>query len=70
MKPMDEFQAFKVSSLAHVINEYIRNRDFGYAHETINESIEEWKKRRNYELLCNEAQIMTEIILNDNLIYR
>ena len=63
MKSMDEFQELNVSSLAHAINEYVRNRDFGYAHEMINESIEQWKEKVNYELLCDEAQIMAELMI-------
>jgi hypothetical protein len=56
---MDDFHRFKVSSLAHTINEYIRNREFELAHETIDKSIEQWKEKVNYQLLCDEAQIMT-----------
>jgi hypothetical protein len=59
---MDDFQEFNVSSLAHTINEDVRNREFGSAHETINESIEQWKEKVNYELLCAEAQIMVELM--------
>lgn len=43
MKSMDTLRKFKISSLAHVINEDVRNRGFDCAHETINESIEERK---------------------------
>ncbi len=64
---MDDFHRFKVLSLAHAINEDVRNREFGYAHETINESIEQWKDTVNYVLLCAEAQIMTELMSRDNL---
>ncbi|GJQ60834.1 MAG: hypothetical protein D8M57_08285 [Candidatus Scalindua sp. AMX11] len=70
MKPVDKFRKFQVSGLARMINEDVRNGEFASAHETINGSIGEWKTRDNYELLCNEAQIMAELILNDNLIYR
>ena len=67
MNLMDDFQRFKVSSLAHAINEDVRNNEFGYAHETINESIKQWKEKVNYELLCTEAQIMAELISCDNV---
>ncbi len=59
---MDELQEFHVSNLAHAINEYVRNREFGFAHETISESIEQWKEKFNFELLCAEAQIMVELM--------
>lgn len=67
MEFMDNFKRFKVSSLAHVINEDVRNREFRYAHETIDKSIEHWKDEVNYELLCNEAQIMTELMTSDEV---
>ncbi len=70
MKLMDDFKRFKVSSLAHAINEDIRNSEFGYAHETINESIEQWKEKVNYKLLCDEAQIMVELISCNNILDR
>ena len=65
MKLIDDFQRFKVSTLAHAINEDVRNSEFGYAHETIIDSIEQWKEKVNYELLCAEAQIMAELIFSD-----
>ena len=67
MKLTDDFQRFKVSSLAHAINEDVRNSEFGYAHETIHESIEQWKEKANCELLCAEAQIMAELISCDTI---
>lgn len=63
MKSMDDFQELDVSSLAHEINEYVQNREFGYAHEMIHGSREQWKEKVHYELLCDEAQIMAELIL-------
>ncbi|MDR4498393.1 MAG: hypothetical protein MRK02_10805 [Candidatus Scalindua sp.] len=63
MKSMDDFQEFNILRLAHAINEDVRNGEFGHAHERINESIEQWKEKVNYELLCDEAQIMVELIL-------
>ncbi len=66
MKFLDDFHRFKVSSLAHAINEDVRNKEFGYAHESIDKSIEQWKDEVNYELLCDEAQIMIELMLCNN----
>jgi hypothetical protein len=68
MKTIDDFHRFKVSSLAHAINEDVRNREFGYAHETIDKSIEQWKDEINYKLLCAEAQIMTELMTCDKVL--
>ncbi len=62
---MKDLREFHVSNLAHAINGYVRNREFGCAHETISESIEQWKEKVNYELLCAEAQIMVELMLCD-----
>ncbi|GJQ58588.1 MAG: hypothetical protein D8M57_09020 [Candidatus Scalindua sp. AMX11] len=64
---MDNALEYKVSSLAHAINENVRNREFGYVHETINESIEQWKKKAHYDMLCHEAQIMVELMSCDRV---
>ncbi|MDR4503926.1 MAG: hypothetical protein MRK01_03925 [Candidatus Scalindua sp.] len=67
MKSMNDFKEFNVSSLAHSINENVRKSEFGYAHAKINDSIGQWKKKANYELLCDEAQIMVELMSCDRV---
>ncbi|GJQ57574.1 MAG: hypothetical protein D8M57_18655 [Candidatus Scalindua sp. AMX11] len=52
-----------VYSLARSINDDVRNRELFIASCQVKETIEIWKKRANYDLLCDEAQSMAELYI-------
>jgi hypothetical protein len=52
-----------VYSLARSINEDVRNRELFIASCHVKKTIEIWKKRANYNLLCDEAQSMAALYI-------